>query len=55
MDKKIVIDSRYNGKSGICQVKKGFLDSIDNYKDFVLIGKKDLLMFSLLINLKEIP
>ena len=43
MRKKIVIDCRYFGKSGIGQVNKGILDSIGDFSNFVFLGDKSKL------------
>ena len=38
---KIVIDSRYYGKSGIGQTNRGILDSIDDFSNIILLGDKE--------------
>ena len=40
---KIVIDSRYYGKSGIGQTNRGLLDSIDDFSNIILLGDKEKL------------
>ena len=40
---KIVIDSRYFGKSGIGQTCKGILDNIQSFENIILLGNKEVL------------